>query len=44
MKKKINAETTLDKILKLKNGEKILSKYGVPCVSCPMAKFELSQL
>jgi len=41
---KILKNTTLDKIINMPKGEKILSKHGVPCVACPMAKFELSQL
>lgn len=42
--KKISKDITLEKILDLKSGEKILTKHGVPCVTCPMAKFEISQL
>ena len=30
--------------MELKNGEKILHKNNVPCVSCPMAEMELSTL
>jgi hypothetical protein len=41
---KITAKSTLKKILELKNGEKILHKFGVPCMSCPMAQFELGSL
>lgn len=41
---KITQKTTLDKILKIKNAEKILAKYKVPCLSCPMAKFEMENL
>ena len=41
---KITKSTTLEKILELKNGEKILHKNNVPCVSCPMAPMELSDL
>jgi len=41
---KITDKTTLKKILDKKNGEDILAKHGVPCVSCPMAKFELETL
>jgi hypothetical protein len=42
--KKITAKTTLAKILEMKNGEEILHKFGVPCMSCPMAKFEIEEL
>ena len=41
---KITKATTLEKIMELKNGEKILHKNSVPCVSCPMAAVELSTL
>jgi len=41
---KITAKSTLAEILKVKNGEKILHKFGVPCMSCPMAKFEIDKL
>jgi hypothetical protein len=41
---KITSKTTLAKILEAKNGEKILHKFGVPCMSCPMAEFELGSL
>ena len=41
---KITKATTLEKIMELKNGEKILHKNNVPCVSCPMAEMELSTL
>ena len=42
--KKVTPKTTLLKILELKGAEKVLAKHGVPCISCPMAKFELDQL
>jgi len=41
---KINSKTTLGEILKIKDSEEILHKFGVPCVSCPMAKFEMDTL
>jgi hypothetical protein len=41
---KITAKSTLAKILKIKSGEDILHKFGVPCMSCPMAKFEIENL
>ena len=40
----ITKNTTLEKILELKNGEKILHKNSVPCLSCPMAPFETDKL
>jgi hybrid cluster-associated redox disulfide protein len=42
--KKITKDTTLSEILELKGAEKILSKYNLPCLSCPMAKFEANEL
>ena len=42
--RKITAKTTLKKILENPKSEEILTKYGVPCVSCPMAAFELEEL
>jgi hypothetical protein len=41
---KITSKTTLGKILELKNGSEILHKYGVPCMGCPMAQFEVDKL
>jgi len=41
---KITSKTTLAKILELKGGEDILHKFGVPCMSCPMAQFEVGTL
>jgi len=36
--------TTLEKIMEMKGGEEVLKKNGVPCISCPMAPFEISEL
>ena len=44
MTKTITKNTTLAKVLEQPNGEKILAKYEVPCLTCPMAKFEIEQL
>jgi hypothetical protein len=41
---KITKNTTLEKILDKKGSEELLAKNGVPCVSCPMAKFEVGRL
>jgi hypothetical protein len=41
---KITSETTLKKIIKIKGGVEILAKYRVPCLSCPMASFEIDKL
>ena len=40
----VNKNTTLEKILEQKGAEEILHKHNVPCVSCPMAPMELSEL
>lgn len=37
-------ETFLKKILREDRTEKILAKYKVPCLSCPMLKFEVENL
>jgi hypothetical protein len=41
---KITEETVLGVVLKKKDANEILSKHGVPCVSCPMAQMELNSL
>jgi hypothetical protein len=42
--KKITNKSTLKEVLKVKNAGEVLAKNGVPCVSCPMAKFEMDKL
>lgn len=41
---KVTEKTVLGKILDLPKGEETLTKHGVPCVSCPMAKLEMDKL
>ncbi len=41
---KITSKTTLENIIKKKGAEEILHKYGLPCLSCPMAQFEMDKL
>jgi hypothetical protein len=41
---KTTSKTTLGKILKKKGATEILAKHGVPCISCPMASFEIDKL
>ena len=41
---KITKNTSLAKILEIKGAEKVLAKYKVPCITCPMAKFEIEHL
>jgi len=40
----INKNTTLEKILEKFGAEEILAKHGIPCIGCPMAKFEMTEL
>lgn len=42
--KEINERTTVKEILDIRGGEKILKKYNLPCLSCPMASFEIESL
>ena len=44
MAEKITKETILGDILKKHNGAKILKKYKLPCLSCPMAALEMGIL
>jgi hypothetical protein len=41
---KITKEMTLAEVLKQKGAEIILQKYNFPCLTCPMAKFEIENL
>ncbi len=42
--KKITKDTSLTKILKHSEAEKILAKHNVPCVTCPFVKMEMDKL
>lgn len=42
--KKITKSTVLEDVLALPKAQEILAKYKVPCLSCPMAKFEMQGL
>lgn len=42
--KKITVKTTLKEILERPESVDILIKHRVPCLSCPMASFELGEL
>lgn len=44
MKDKITKEATLAELLKNPGAKNILAKYDLPCLSCPMAKFEIEKL
>lgn len=41
---KITKDTTLSEILENPKAIKILVKYNLPCLSCPMAQFEIQNL
>ncbi len=42
--KKFNRNTKLSEILGNKKLEKVLGKFNFPCLSCPMAQYEMSYL
>jgi len=44
MAKKITSNTTLAEILKYKEALAVLAKYNLPCLWCPMARFETGRL
>jgi hypothetical protein len=44
MTKKVTSKTTLEKIIEKKGAAEILVENGVPCLSCPMSKFEIDKL
>jgi len=44
VKKMITEKSKLAEIIKIKGAEDTLHKFGVPCISCPMAKMEMDKL
>jgi len=42
--KKITKDTTLAEILEIERVEKILAKYNLPCLTCPLAELEMENL
>jgi len=40
----ITKDTTLEELMKTAGMEEILTKHGVPCVTCPMAQMEMQFL
>jgi len=40
----INKDTKLAEVLSVPNSGQILSKYEVPCITCPRAKAEMDKL
>ena len=43
-KNKFTENTTLAEILNYPKAKDILSKHNLPCLGCPMAKFEIENL
>ena len=41
---KITKDTILSEVLKINGAEKVLSKFQVPCLGCPMAQMEMNSL
>ncbi|MDD5750815.1 MAG: hypothetical protein PHU56_04230 [Candidatus Pacebacteria bacterium] len=44
MRKNINSKTSLSEIFDLAGAEEILARYKVPCLTCPMAQYEMKSL
>jgi len=44
MVQKITKDTTLAEVLEFPEAEKILAKHNLPCLHCPMAKYEIESL
>lgn len=44
LRKKITEQTTLEVILEKPQAQDILAKHRVPCLTCPMAQYELKEL
>ena len=42
--REFSLETKLAEILEFPEAEAILRKYNLPCLTCPMAKFEMQEL
>ena len=41
---KITKGTTLAKVLEINGAEKVLSRFQIPCLGCPMAQMEMDTL
>jgi len=44
MSNELTKETVLAEILEISGTEKILARYNLPCLTCPFAKLEMSEL
>lgn len=42
--KKMDKNTKLKDVLKIKGGSEVLAKYHMPCLTCPMAAMEIEKL
>jgi hypothetical protein len=42
--REFSLDTKLAEILEFSEAEAILRKYNLPCLTCPMAKFEMQEL
>lgn len=39
-----DGDTTLEEIVEDEEAQRVLAEYKVPCLGCPMAKFEMKDL
>jgi hypothetical protein len=44
MSNQLTKETVLADILEISGAEEVLAKYNLPCLTCPFAKLEMSEL
>ena len=44
MAEKITEDTPLEELLKRRETIMVLFKYGLPCLTCPMVRFEMGRL
>ncbi len=44
VEQKITGDTTVAEVMEIPGALEVLTKYGLPCIHCPMAAFEIGQL
>ena len=44
MADRITEDTTIEELLKRRETVMVLFRYGLPCLTCPMARFEAGKL
>ena len=44
MKRRISEETSLAEVMRRPETLQVLVNHGIPCVACPMARFEMESL